>query len=154
VNAPSPASGAAPSVVSRVLRMYGRALLLRCPSCGGGPVRRSWLAMHPRCAGCGLRTERGEEDFFLGAMMFNLVFAEGLMAATLVLVAVLSWPDVPWNALWFGGIALMVAAPFFFYPFSQTVWLASDLLLRPASEEEMEWHRSADPSTFRPLHDR
>ena len=46
--------------LSRALRLYGRALLLRCPHCGKGRVVRSGFRMHPRCPACGIRTERGE----------------------------------------------------------------------------------------------
>ena len=64
--------------LSRALRLYARALRLRCPHCGKGRVVRSWFRMHPRCPACGIRTERGEEDFFLGSMMFNIILSEGL----------------------------------------------------------------------------
>ena len=40
------------------------------------------MKMKRACPVCGLRTERGEEDFFLGAMMFNMVWAG--MAGTLI----------------------------------------------------------------------
>lgn len=50
----------------RAVRLYARGLPLRCPDCGRGPTVRSWFTMHPRCPACGIRTERGEEDFFLG----------------------------------------------------------------------------------------
>jgi uncharacterized protein (DUF983 family) len=140
--------------VTRALRLYGRALRLRCPHCGAGGVRERWMKMRRACPACGLRLDRGEEDFFLGAMMFNLVLAEGLLLAALVLTAVLFRGAIPWTTLAYVGIALMAAAPFVFYPFSHTVWLATDLLMRPASEEEMEWHRAHPADGYRRHGDR
>lgn len=130
--------------------MLGRALRLRCPWCGGGPLRETWFRLRSNCPQCGLRTERGEEDFFLGAMMFNLVLAEGALALLVVGFLITMWPDVPWTFLTYGGIALMLIAPVVFYPLSKTIWLAVDLMLRPPDDEEMEWHRTSDAESFRP----
>jgi len=47
---------------------------------------------------------------------------------------VITWPGVPWNAVWAGAVLLMVAAPFLLYPLSRTTWLAFDLLFRPKHE--------------------
>jgi uncharacterized protein (DUF983 family) len=140
--------------LGRAFRLYGRALSLRCPSCGEGSIRESWFKLRRNCPTCGIRTERGEEDFFLGAMMFNLVLSEGLLVAAMIAVGVLTWPAVPWNLLWFGGIALMVVAPILFYPASHSIWLASDILIRPVSTEELDWHRTQGQEEFRPLRDR
>jgi len=114
-----------------------RAMRLRCPLCGGGPLLKSWFRLAPECPRCGLHPERGEHDFFLGAMMFNLVIPEGFLALLLVGLMVATWPDVPWSFIQWGGLALMAAAPFAFYPFSKTLWLAFDLMLHPPSVEEM-----------------
>ncbi|MBA3522773.1 MAG: hypothetical protein H0T90_09760 [Gemmatimonadales bacterium] len=45
----------------QVGRLFWRALRLRCPNCGGGPIRSSWLRMGAHCAACGLPLERGEQ---------------------------------------------------------------------------------------------
>jgi hypothetical protein len=36
-----------------------------------------------------------------------------------------------------GGITLMIIAPFVFFPFSKTLFLAFDLVFRPAAEVEL-----------------
>lgn len=126
-----------------------RAALLRCPVCGGRGLLRSWMKLRPRCPTCGLRVNRGEHDFFLGAMMFNIALAEGMLALVLVGVLVALWPKVPWRALEIGGPLMMIVAPFLFYPFSQTIWLAFDLLLHPLTEDELDWHRASDDHAFR-----
>jgi uncharacterized protein (DUF983 family) len=137
--------------VRRFFRLYSRAVRLRCPACGGGPLLQSWFRMRPNCPSCGIRTERGEQDFVLGAMMFNIILSEGLLAASAILFGILTWPDVPWDFLYYATIALMVIAPFIFVPFSRAIWLASDILIRPLTAEELEWHRSSDADAFRPI---
>ena len=140
--------------LGRALRLYGRALRLRCPHCGGGPVVASWFRMHPRCGACGLRTERGEEDFFLGSMMFNIILSEGLFLVFVVGLIVARWPRVPWGFLQTWAIALMAAAPFLVFPWTKTLWLASDILIKPVTEEEMRWHRENDAAAIRPYSER
>jgi uncharacterized protein (DUF983 family) len=121
----------------------GRALTLRCPSCGGRGLFASWLRMKERCPRCGLALERGEgHDYWLGAMMFNLVVAELLFAALMLVVIVASWPRVPWDFLQYGGVALMVLFPFALFPFSKTIWLAFDVAFRPVEREEL-WRDGA-----------
>jgi uncharacterized protein (DUF983 family) len=140
--------------LGRALRLYARALRLRCSHCGGAPVMASWFRTHSRCAACGIRTERGEEDFFLGSMMFNIVLSEGLLVVFLVGLVVALWPAVPWTFLTYGAPALMAAAPFLVFPWTKTLWLASDILIRPVTEEEMRWHRENDAAAFRPFAER
>ncbi|MDR0787287.1 MAG: DUF983 domain-containing protein [Gemmatimonadota bacterium] len=140
--------------VSRAIRLATRGIVLRCPHCGAGRLRESWMKLVPSCPSCGLRTDRGEEDFFLGGMMWNIVFAEGLLLLSAVLIGILTWPDVPWTLLQWVGTALMVIAPFVFYPFSLGFWLACDILIRPVTEEELSWHRENPSDTFRHIVDR
>lgn len=91
--------------------------------------------MRDRCPTCGFPLERGEaHDYWLGGMMFNIVLSE-LLAALVVAAAILiSWPRVPWNAIWVGAVAMMILAPFLLFPLSRTVWLSFDLLFRPGHE--------------------
>lgn len=131
-------------VVPRVrdlLRLFWRAVRLRCPYCGGKPVLRSWFVLRERCPACGLRMERGErEDYFLGGILFNLFLAELLFAVLFTGVVVALWPDVPWDGLEYGIAVAMVAAPIALYPVSKLLWLAFDLALRPVTPAEMAWH--------------
>lgn len=135
--------------VRRALRLYARAVRLRCPHCGGGPVVASWFRMHARCGTCGLRTERGEEDFFLGSMMFNLILSEGLFVVFVIGLIIVQWPVVPWGFLQSWAIVLMAAAPFLVFPWTKTIWLASDILIKPVTDEEMRWHRDNDAAAIR-----
>lgn len=140
--------------VRRALVLYGRAARLRCPHCGGRGIVDTWFRLHPRCPTCGLHTARAEEDFYLGAMMFNLVLAEGAMALLMLALAVGTWPDVPWKLLYYSTIVLMTIAPFAFFPFARTIWLASDILIRPVTSEEMRWYQEHDVGALRPYTDR
>jgi uncharacterized protein (DUF983 family) len=115
-----------------------RALWRRCPNCGAGPVTVRWFGILPACPRCRLRLDRGEPDYFLGAIVFNMAFAEALFALGLAVVLVWSWPHPPWDALYYVGIAGMIAAPIFIYPFSKLCWLAFDLTFRPPRPEDFE----------------
>lgn len=116
--------------------LFRRALRLRCPNCGAGNLFASWLRMRPQCPACGLRTERGEQGYVVGAYMFNIMAAELLWAALFVAAVLVTWPQVPWDPILWGGGVLMVGLPFLFYPFSKTIFLAFDLVFRPAPETE------------------
>lgn len=122
--------------LSRVILLFWRALRLRCPNCGGGPIFSSWLRMREHCPRCGLPLERGEEGYQVGSYMFNIIAAELAFAAMFMAVLVATWPSPPWSLLLYGGVALTIIAPFLFFPFSKTVFLAFDLVFRPAEPPE------------------
>jgi uncharacterized protein (DUF983 family) len=75
--------------------------------------------MRPRCPVCGLRLERGEEGYQVGAYMFNIVAAELVFAVIFLGVLIATWPSPPWDLLLYGGAVVMVVAPFLFYPCSR-----------------------------------
>ena len=114
------------------LRRVTWALLLRCPNCGARHVFRSWFRMLERCPRCGLEFERSEPGYQVGSYMFNIIVAELVFAAIFVAVLVFTWPDPPWTLLTYGGAGLMVLLPVLFFPWSKTLFLAFDLLFRPA----------------------
>ena len=126
-----------------VARDFSRALLLRCPNCGGGKVLKSWFRLQPRCAKCGIRLDRGEaDDYLLGGMFFNIVLAELVFALVLLLVVIVMWPNVPWAGVEYTLVIAMIGAPIALYPVSRLMWLAFDVLLRPPDDAEMAWHAS------------
>jgi len=121
--------------------MIGRALLLRCPRCGGRGIRRSWFKFKHACPTCDLAFERGEsEDYWLGAYMFNLVAAELVSVGIAALVIVSVWPAVPWNLVWALAVVLAIAMPVIFFPFSRDLWLAFDLIFRPTDPDRVSHH--------------
>lgn len=125
--------------------MIGRALVLRCPRCGGRGIRRSWSKFQHACPTCDLVLERGEsEDYWLGAYMFNLVAAEFVSVGIAVVIIVALWPVVPWNFVWALAVVLAIAMPILFYPFSRDLWLAFDLMFRPTDPDRVR-HQEAPP---------
>ena len=130
--------------VGQAFRLLGRGLTLRCPNCGGGPVLQHWLKMRVRCGNCGLRLERGEHDYFLGSLLLNYCLSGVLLLVTLAVVLITRWPEVPWTALQYGGPLAMLLMPVVLFPFTKLLFLAADLIMRPVTPAELEWHRTAE----------
>lgn len=99
------------------------------------------------CPSCALRLDRGETDFFIGAYTINLIVAELLVVFGGLAVVLLSWPDVPWRGLTWGLAVLMVVAPVVLYPWSRQLWLAADLIFRPAESADFATAAEADGGT-------
>ncbi|MCA2987200.1 MAG: DUF983 domain-containing protein [Gemmatimonas sp.] len=124
-----------------VTQLMTRALRLRCPHCGGGRIFASFFQLKTNCPGCGLRMERGEADYFVGAYLFNLIAVELILFVCVCSFVVFTWPDPPWDLLTYVTGALMLAGCLLCYPFAKTTWLAVDLAMRPLTREELEWHQ-------------
>lgn len=108
----------------------GRALRRRCPLCGAR-IFHTWFRIAPQCPGCGLLTDRGEHDYFLGAVLLNLVASESIPVLVVGIIAASTWPSVAWDALFWGGLAMAVIAALLGYPFAKTLWLFADMQVRP-----------------------
>lgn len=124
--------------ILRALTLTERALRLRCPHCGTGRTFATWFRMYDRCSVCGLRFERGEQGYIVGAYMFNMIAAVLLFAAAFVGFLWITWPEPPWNRLEYGTAALMILCPILCYPFSKTLFLAFDLYFRPVRPEDTD----------------
>ena len=118
-----------------------RALARRCPNCGAPGIFASYTELRANCPNCGLRLHRGESDYFIGAYLLNLVAVELLFALLLAVVVIATYPDTPWAAIQWGGVALIIFGAVICYPFTKSLWLAADLIFRPMTEEELAWHR-------------
>jgi uncharacterized protein (DUF983 family) len=116
--------------------MLLRAMLRRCPNCGSRGIFSSYTALREHCPTCGLRLQRGESDYFIGAYMLNLVAVELLFAALLGVWAYVTYPNTPWTAIQWSGVVLIIVGAFVCYPFTKAVWLAVDLIFRPVGEEQ------------------
>jgi len=124
----------------RALRHLGRALRLRCPNCGGGGLFLRWVFMRDTCPQCHLFLDRREPDYFIGGYTVNFVGAEFMIALGALATILLTWPAVPWTALKWWLIGLMIPIPILTYPWSKTLWLAIDLVLRPPTLADFEGH--------------
>lgn len=116
-------------------RILFRGLTRRCPRCGEWGIFDGYFRMKQRCPRCDLDLQR-EEGYYVGAMSVNIGVAELVTALALVVAIILTWPSLPVVELIIGGVALNIAFPILFYPFSKTIWLAIDLMffhpLRPS----------------------
>lgn len=99
---------------------------------------RRWFGMHERCGICNLRYERSDENYFQGALFVNFMLGGFTFAASFLAVLLLSWPDVPWNALTFGAPVVMAAFMVLLFPVAKIVWLTADVMLRPVTGEETQ----------------
>ncbi|HEX2046497.1 MAG TPA: DUF983 domain-containing protein [Acidimicrobiales bacterium] len=120
--------------------MLLRGATKRCAVCGGGRLFRGWFTMAERCPTCGYRFER-EEGFFLGAYVINLAIAQALVILLAVVPAIVllnADADVSLGSIIAVGVAAAVLAPLFFYPWSKTLWVAIELIMRPLDEIEPE----------------
>jgi uncharacterized protein (DUF983 family) len=113
-----------------------RAMRLRCPHCGGGPIFVTWSRLVPNCPVCGLGLERGEQGYWLGAYFFNLMAVETVFAIWVPGFLWITWPTPPWGLFQITTAILMVVFPILFFPYSKTLFLAFDLLVRPAGDED------------------
>lgn len=131
-------------VTSRRRDPFLRALRLRCPACGGGPVFVSWVTMCPSCPSCGIRYDREPEGgYWVGSNTINLFATEGTFAVSFVATLVATWPAPPWDLMLWGGMALMLLLPVLYYPFSKTLFIAVDLTFRP--DEPRDYERPTEP---------
>ena len=117
--------------------MLWRGFTKRCPRCGSGHLFGRWLDMKTHCPQCGYRFER-EEGFFLGAYVINLAVSELVVVVVVVILIVQEARGragslVPWIV---ASAGIQVVLPFFFYPFSKTIWSALDLAMRPLDPHE------------------
>lgn len=117
-----------------------RALRLRCPHCGGKHIFESFFKLKSHCPTCGLRLERGEGDYFVGAYLFNLIAVELILFFCVCGFVYFTWPDPPWTLITYVTATLMLSGCILCYPFAKTTWLAVDIAIRPLSVEELNWH--------------
>jgi uncharacterized protein (DUF983 family) len=109
--------------------MIARAMLLRCPRCGGRDVVHLWGRFSDACPTCGHRFE-SEEGYWLGAVAINTIGAIATFAFLFVGLTVATWPDVAWNAVLIVTVAVMALFPIVFYPWAKMLWVALDLKFR------------------------
>lgn len=134
-------------------RMLGRAVLRRCPWCGGkGAWFRGWFAKDDRCHTCGLQWDRQLVGFELGATSINVIVTLGTILTTLIVGFLVTMPDIPVIPLMAIALVMGSTMPLLVYPFTQTIWLAVDLLMRKPDEDELaDWAlaSAAEPGTYK-----
>jgi len=122
----------------RARTLFARALRLRCPVCGGGPIRLGWVSLVPSCPVCGLHLDRGEPGYWIGSWTINLFVTEGVFAAVFAGALLLAWPALSWTALAVLCIALAILTPVLVFPYTKLLFLALDLAFRPPEPRDLE----------------
>jgi uncharacterized protein (DUF983 family) len=114
--------------VSRAALVLGRAVRLRCPRCGEGPLFTGWFTMPARCSFCGIAFER-EQGYFVGAIYVNYAVTVGIaVLGYLVLWTRTTISNAAQLALW---IPFVVVFPLWFFRYSRSLWLALAYLFDP-----------------------
>ena len=98
---------------------------------------RSWFRMADRCPTCGLATDR-EVGHWIGAVGINTIVSFGVLALVLIIGFVATYPDIAVVPLLVASLAVAVLVPLMVWPYSQTLWMAIDLMMRPVRAEELD----------------
>ena len=118
--------------MARFLKLVGRALLLRCPVCGKGPLFSGLFRVPDKCPICDAPFAR-EPGFFLGSIYINY----GLTA----LIAAVSYPILMFNniveepLLTIGSLAFVVIFPILFFRHARSLWIGFDQWYDPREGE-------------------
>ena len=117
--------------------LFLRLLRLRCPNCGKAGVLVRVFTVRDRCQSCNFRYERSDENYFAGAMIVNFMLGAGSFAVSLLVVLLVTWPNVPWTWLTYGVPVLMIFYMVALYPISKCLWLTVDVAVRPVMPYEL-----------------
>ena len=132
--------------------MVLRALTLRCPWCSGrGAWIKGWFGKVDRCRTCGLQWDRRLVGFELGATSINVILTLGSILTSIVVGFMLTMPDVAVVPMLLIALSLGILMPLLVYPFTQTLWLAVDLLMRAPDDDELaDWAlaSAAEPGSY------
>jgi len=115
--------------------MFARGLVRHCPWCGSGHLFHAYFKLKDDCPRCGLRFQRLDGQWS-GDIGINTVVTFGLLYVTLMVGVIAFWGRINIAALSAIGAFLVVVFPALFVPFAKTLWLAIDLMMRPAEADE------------------
>jgi hypothetical protein len=93
--------------------------------------------MVERCPTCGLASDR-EVGHWIGAIGINTIVSFALLGVVLVIGFVASYPDIAVGPVLGAALATAVLVPLVLWPYSQTLWMAIDLMMRPVQAEELD----------------
>ena len=112
-----------------------RALLRRCPVCGGKRIFASFYKLKNRCPTCRYVFER-ESGYWVSAIIVNTAVTFALFGLFFVGTLIAMYPDVSWGPVLIIGAVANLLFPVFFFPFSKTLLMAFDLWIHPLSASE------------------
>lgn len=119
-------------------QLLARGFTRRCAWCGD---RRAyftgWFRRQERCRSCGHAYRRGDDAFELGALTANIILTFLGVLITVLILVVLTAPDVPAVGVTVGAATVALLGPALFYPVSFTLWQAVDMWMRRPTAEEL-----------------
>ena len=118
-------------------QLVRRALRRRCPYCGSRGFLQSWFKLAERCPNCGLATDR-VVGHWVGAVGMNTMLTFGALFLVLFVGLVASYPDIAVVPVLAASVAVAVILPIVAWPYSQTLWTAIDIMMRPVTSEELD----------------
>lgn len=119
-------------------RLLARGITRRCAWCGDRKgYFLGWFRRQERCHACGHAYRRGDAAFELGALTANIILTFGSLLLTVLVMVVLTAPDVPVVMVMLAAGAVGLFGPAIFYPVSFTLWQAIDLWMRRPTAAEL-----------------
>jgi len=134
MNAPAVRRG---DVTPSPATLVRRALRLRCPLCGGGPIFLGWFTSCHSCPSCGLHLTRDNPGYWVGSSTIRLLVTQAMVVGAFLTGMGATWPDVPWDVMLYLGLVLAVATPLLLYRHAKAIHLAIDLAVHPLEEEDL-----------------
>ncbi|WP_397571517.1 DUF983 domain-containing protein [Schlesneria sp. T3-172] len=108
--------------------LMSRALRLRCPRCGVGPLFKSLLVMHSHCPHCSLKYERAP-GYFLGSTYLNYGFM--VITMTSAYMALHYGAHISNKALTVPLLIYCLIMPLILFRYARAWWLAADCYMDP-----------------------
>ncbi len=94
------------------------------------------MLRYDRCRTCGIKWHR-EHGFELGPIALNIVITFFTIGVGMVVAFVATAPDFPVTALTLGFVGGAIVIPLLAFPFTNTLWMAVDLLSHKPDEREL-----------------
>ena len=91
---------------------------------------------YERCRTCGIRWHR-EHGFEIGPIALNVVFTFGALGILMIIAFAATLPHAPAGWITLGIAAGAVLIPLIVFPFTNTLWMAVDLLSHKPDEREL-----------------
>ena len=119
-------------------RLLARGFTRRCAWCGDRKAYFvGWFKRQERCRACGHGYRRGDDAFELGAITANIILTFTSLLTTILVLVLLTAPDVPVVGVVVAASAVGLVGPALFYPLSFTLWQAVDLWMRRPTDAEL-----------------
>lgn len=118
------------NLFSRLFKMLGLGMRLRCPRCGVGRLYEKPFNMFVHCPHCDLKFER-EQGYFIGAIYINYAATVAIAVPGYFLLDVFTSATINQQlALW---VPFAVIFPLLFFHHARSLWLVLDYFFNPAN---------------------